>query len=164
MLSPPSCRAPARPDLQNADWSAYLGDPGRRHYSGLVQINRDNVHALEMAWVYDSGELVRGSRPVMYTSPLIVDGVLYGLSPRLVAFALDAATGNELWRHDPDAGGPAQRGLMWWQDDDRARLFYATPAVYGVDGRQYVVIAAGGGRRGPPSGSEYVAFSLPQSE
>ena len=112
------------PDLQNANWSTYLGDPGRSHYSELVQINRDNVHELEVAWVYDSGELLSGSRPTMYTSPLIIDGVLYGLSPRLVAFALDAATGDELWRHDPDASGSAQRGLMWWQDDDRARLFY----------------------------------------
>ncbi|MYD69225.1 MAG: PQQ-binding-like beta-propeller repeat protein [Acidobacteria bacterium] len=112
------------PDLQNANWSAYLGDPGRRHYSELVQINRDNVRELEVAWIYDSGALVPGSRPVMYTSPLIIDGVLYGLSPRLVAFALDAATGDELWRYDPDAAGAAQRGLMWWQDDDRSRLFY----------------------------------------
>lgn len=64
------------PDLQNADWSTYLGDPGRSHYSELVQINRDNVHELEVAWVYDSGELVPGSRPIMYTSPLIVDGLL----------------------------------------------------------------------------------------
>ena len=112
------------PDLQNANWSTYLGDPGRSHYSELVQINRDNVHELEVAWVYDSGELLSGSRPTMYTSPLIIDGVLYGLSPRLVAFALDAATGDELWRHDPDASGSAQRGLMWWQDDDRSRLFY----------------------------------------
>ncbi|MXZ72980.1 MAG: PQQ-binding-like beta-propeller repeat protein [Acidobacteria bacterium] len=112
------------PGPQNADWSTYLGDPGRRHYSELVQINRDNVRELEVAWIYDSGALVPGSRPVMYTSPLIIDGVLYGLSPRLVAFALDAETGDELWRYDPDAGGAAQRGLMWWRDNDRSRLFY----------------------------------------
>ncbi len=113
--------SPDSPDAQN--WSTYLGDPGRRHYSALDQINRDNVHELEVAWVYDSGELREGGSS-MYTSPLIIDGVLYGLSPRLVAFALDAATGEELWRHDPDLGGAAQRGLMWWQDDDQSRLFY----------------------------------------
>jgi len=71
------------PGPKNADWSTYLGDPGRRHYSELVQINRDNVHELEVAWVYDSGELVPGSRPVMYTSPLVIDGVLYGGIPRV---------------------------------------------------------------------------------
>ena len=83
---------PAVADAQEADWRTYLGDPGRRHYSPLDEITRDNVHRLQSAWRYDSGEL-RDGVSLMYTSPLIVDGVLYGLSPRLVAFALDAATG-----------------------------------------------------------------------
>ena len=60
----------------------------------------------------------------MYTSPLVVDGVLYGLSPRLVAFALDAATGEELWRYDPGLEGAPQRGLMWWERGAAARLFF----------------------------------------
>jgi len=37
----------------------------------------------------------------------------------------------------------------------------ATPATYEKDGRQYVVIAAGGGKMGTPSGDAYVAFALP---
>jgi len=104
----------------DADWSVYLGDSGRRHYSHLDQINRENVHLLEQAWVYKSGP----PAGTMYTSPLVVDGVLYGLSPRLVAFALNAATGEELWRYDPELGG-AQRGLMWWEGGGGPRLFYA---------------------------------------
>ena len=51
-------------------------------------------------------------------------------------------------------------GKMLWQADLPAAGF-ATPAMYSVDGQQYVVIAAGGGRMGPPSGTEYIAFSLP---
>ena len=112
---------------QNTDWAAYLGDPGRRHYSPLDQITRDNVARLEVAWTYDSGALRPGDS-TMYTSPLVVDGVLYGLSPRLVAFALDAATGEELWRHDPGVGSDQQRGLMWWEGETDGgtveRLFY----------------------------------------
>ena len=76
----------------DVDWPVYLGDPGRQHYSDLVQINRDNVSQLALAWVYKSGE----PRGTMYTSPLVVGGVLYGLSPQLVPFALNAATGEEL--------------------------------------------------------------------
>ena len=64
----------------------------------------------------------------MYTSPLIVDGVLYGLSPQLVAFALNAGTGEELWRYDPGIEGAPQRGLMWWERETdsgvAARLFF----------------------------------------
>ncbi len=115
-----SACAPAETD---SDWPVYLGDAGRRHYSALDQITRDNVSRLEVAWVYDAGEL-RGGGSTMYTSPLVIDGVLYGLSPRLVAFALSAATGEELWRFEPGGNGAAQRGLMWWEHDGGARLFY----------------------------------------
>ena len=114
---------PAAADAQEADWRTYLGDPGRRHYSPLDEITRDNVHRLQPAWRYDSGEL-RDGVSLMYTSPLIVDGVLYGLSPRLVAFALDAATGEELWRYDADLGQTDQRGLMWWESGTDERLLY----------------------------------------
>ena len=52
-------------------------------------------------------------------------------------------------------------GLLW--EADLPAAGFSTPAVYAVDGRQYVVIAAGGGRLGPPSGSEYIAFALPEA-
>ena len=113
----------AAPAGQEADWRTYLGDRGRRHYSPLDQITRENVQRLEVAWRYDSGAL-RDGTSLMYTSPLIVDGVLYGLSPRLVAFALNAATGEELWRYDADLGQTHQRGLMWCEWGADRRLFY----------------------------------------
>ena len=129
---------PAVADAQGADWRTYLGDPGRRHYSPLAQITRDNVHQLQTAWRYDSGEL-RDGVSLMYTSPLIVDGVLYGLSPRLAAFALDAATGEELWRYDADRGQTHQRGLMWWEWGAETRLFYTA-------GRHLIALDPASGR------------------
>ena len=39
---------------------------------------------------------------------------------------------------------------------------YATPSTYEVNGRQYVVVAAGGGKLGSKSGDAYVAFALPR--
>ena len=110
--------------LPDSDAAFYLGDPGRRHYSPLTQIDRDNVASLQPAWVYDTDELADGVS-TMYTSPLVVDGVLYGLTPRLNAFALDAATGAALWRFDTDAAGGLQRGLTWWESSAGARLFYS---------------------------------------
>jgi quinoprotein glucose dehydrogenase len=56
--------------------------------------------------------------------------------------AFDKKTGELLWEVDLPAGG------------------YATPATYAVDGRQFVVIAAGGGKMGTPSGDAYLAFAL----
>ena len=41
---------------------------------------------------------------------------------------------------------------------------YATPAVYIVDGKEFIVIACGGGKIGSPSGDQYVAFALPDKK
>ena len=60
--------------------------------------------------------------------------------------AFDASNGKILWEHDLPAGG------------------YATPAVYEVNGKQFIVIACGGGKMGTKSGDKYVAFSLPAHE
>ena len=53
-------------------------------------------------------------------------------------------------------------GSVLWETELTAAAF-STPAIYTVDGKQFVVISAGGGRMGPPRGSEYFAFSLPDS-
>ena len=110
------------------DWPVYLGDSGRQHYSPLTEINRDNVIQLKVAWVYDSGE-PRGAGTTMYTSPLVIDGVLYGLSPQLDAFALNAATGEEVWRSDLGLPGNAQRGLMWWEEGRLTGAFSSPTAT-----------------------------------
>ena len=135
----PSTLRAERPESppRNVDWRSYLGDPGRSHYSPLTQINRANVGRLERAWVYDSG----GPPGSMYASPLVVDGVLYGLSPTLAAFALNAATGAELWRADLDLPGAAQRGLMWWRnprDESDRRVFFGA-------GRELIALNAADG-------------------
>ena len=116
------CACGSRVDVApDADWRVYLGDAGRTHYSPLAQIDRGNVAELELAWVYDSGE----PGASMYTSPLVVDGVFYGLSPHAAAFALDAASGEEIWRHDLDLSSAPQRGLMWWEKGDDKRVYFA---------------------------------------
>ena len=150
---------------QDVDWPVYLGDSGRRHYSELTQITRENVGDLEVAWTYDSGE-PRAGGSTMYTSPLIVDGVLYGLSPRLIAFALNAATGEELWRHDPGRPGAAQRGLMWWEWDGWSRLFYtAGPILIALDPATGEAVDSFGTNGQidltPPRESGYLAMTVP---
>ncbi len=59
--------------------------------------------------------------------------------------AFDKATGETLWEGELPAAGNA------------------TPAVYAVNGREYVVIGAGGGKWGEKSGGSYVAFALPET-
>jgi quinoprotein glucose dehydrogenase len=50
--------------------------------------------------------------------------------------------------------------LLW--EDTLPHAAHATPAVYEADGRQFVVVAAGGGKFGQASGDTYVAYALPR--
>ena len=106
-------------ELPNVDWSEYLGGADRNHYSELTQINASNAKDLKMAWTYalpDSGQ--------MQANPLIIDGVLYSVSASVQAFALDAATGKEIWRFgDPLKNwASTSRGLSY------TCLLYTSPS------------------------------------
>jgi quinoprotein glucose dehydrogenase len=81
-----------------------------------------------------------------YGGPLVTaGGVLFIGATKDERFrAFDTRTGRELWSAQLPAGG------------------YASPATYAVGGRQYVVIACGGGKIGTKSGDTYVAFALPE--
>src|SRR5260370_42317575 len=77
------------------DWPVYGGTTENNHFSPLKQIDRKNVHQLDVAWTYDTEES-RG----LQTSPIEVEGVLSGLTPSAKVVAFDAATGKPLWKFD----------------------------------------------------------------
>jgi quinoprotein glucose dehydrogenase len=105
------------------EWRSYLNDG---QHSPLTQIDRANARELRIAWEYAAGGA--GSGTQVQTNPLVVNGVLYGISPALRAFALDAATGAELWSFDPAArerpGLAPSRGLAYWASGDDERVFF----------------------------------------
>jgi quinoprotein glucose dehydrogenase len=115
---------------QYRTWHSFLGDKEASQYSSLAQINRDNVHQLEMAWTYSTGDLIEGVRTEIQVNPLIIDGILYGTSPLKKAFALKADSGELIWMFDPFEGEEPQsrgvnRGFATWSDgEDHRRLFY----------------------------------------
>ncbi|HWJ24804.1 MAG TPA: pyrroloquinoline quinone-dependent dehydrogenase, partial [Gemmatimonadaceae bacterium] len=88
----------------SVDWPTYGGTTNNDHYSTLSQIAPDNVRRLKVAWTYDTHDGFDGSE--MEDNPIVVDGVLYATSPKLRVFALDAATGRELWSFDPTVADP----------------------------------------------------------
>jgi quinoprotein glucose dehydrogenase len=75
----------------HTDWPTIGGNPGNSHYSTLKQINRTNVAKLQLAWKFDSGE--PGG---LETTPIVIDGVLYAITPKQKIIALNAATGKLL--------------------------------------------------------------------
>lgn len=96
--------AQRRSPQRNVDWPVYGGDDAHTHYTTLSQISPANVARLKVAWTYETHDEWPGSE--MQANPVVVDGVLYATTPKVQVFALDAATGKELWRFDPQYGAP----------------------------------------------------------
>jgi quinoprotein glucose dehydrogenase len=117
-----SCGNEKESQSGSREWREYLGGPDRNHYSELDQINLSNVSTLTKAWEYhtlDSGQI--------QCNPIIVNGVLYGMTATTQPFALHAETGKELWRQRDSLGTTwygTGRGLVYWEDGDDKRILY----------------------------------------
>jgi quinoprotein glucose dehydrogenase len=121
-------------DTGSTGWSEYLGGPDRNHYSTLTQIDSSNVKDLEVAWEYHAGDSGQ-----VQCNPIIVNNIVYGITATVQPFALDAATGKELWRVRDTSGTTwygTNRGLTYWEDGDDKRILYAKESwLYAVDAR-----------------------------
>src|SRR5436305_5257163 len=103
------------------EWLTYGLTPGETRYSPLKQIDASNVKRLGLSWSYDVG-LGGGNQE---GTPLVVNGTIYGITNWSVVFAVDARTGKEKWRWDPEVNrqavqpkvccGIVNRGLAVYQ-------------------------------------------------
>jgi quinoprotein glucose dehydrogenase len=101
------------------DWPVYYGQAARDHYSPLTQINKQNVRQLKVAWMFDTGE--PGG---LETSPVIVGRTLYAYTPSQKVIALDAVSGQLLWKFDSGIqGAQPARGVAYWTDGKDSRIF-----------------------------------------
>ena len=124
----------------------YEGDAGASHYSALTQIDKSNVQHLEVAWTYPIEDNSAGGM-----SPLIVDRTMYVVGADAAVTALDAVTGEELWKRPFPRIRAPDRGILYWESEDgtdrrvyapRGDYLYAIDAetgervlAFGVDGR-----------------------------
>ena len=108
------------------NWPTYLGDKSASHYSTLSQITPENVNQLEIAWTWNAGDAPEGDQTQIQCNPLVIDGVLYGTTPKLKLFALEAATGRELWRFEPQEPNGVNRGVAFWTDGNERRILFGT--------------------------------------
>ena len=125
-------------DKVNYDgWTMAGGNSNSNKYSTLTQIDTDNVKDLQVAWTYHAGDVDTAAKSQIQCNSIIVNGVLYGTSPALTLFAIDAATGQQKWQYKPvvkiieGSSGHFNlnnnRGVTYWTDGaDDERIFYAT--------------------------------------
>jgi quinoprotein glucose dehydrogenase len=113
-----------------ATWTAYGGTPGGTHYSSATQITPENVAWLEPAWEHRSGDIRMPRGPSedgppisangFQATPIVIEDTLYYCSPFNKVFALNAETGEEKWRFDPEVDHathilPNCRGVSSWR-------------------------------------------------
>jgi quinohemoprotein ethanol dehydrogenase len=129
-------------DREPQNWLAHGRTYGEQRFSPLAKINDANVDELGLAWSYATGT-TRG----LQASPIVVDGTMYTTGTWSVVWALDAKTGRELWKYDPEvprAWGrhlccdAVNRGVAVW----KGSVFFGT-----IDGRLVALDAKTGTRR-----------------
>ncbi len=108
-------------DRADGDANNFLhtnGNYEQTRYYPASQINKDNVKNLRPAWIFQT-EVVES----METSPLIVNGVMYATTSFSHVYALNAATGAEIWHYKHKMGpittyccGPNNRGVAAFGD------------------------------------------------
>ncbi len=127
-------------DSEPGNWMSYGRTYDEQRFSPLKQIEAGNVTHLSLAWHYDLDAAHRAQE----STPIVVDGVMYVTSAWSKLFALDPATGKELWIFDPAVPGAtgvkgccdvANRGVAVWN----GRVYLGT-----FDGRLIAVEAATG--------------------
>ncbi len=129
----------AHADDEAGEWLVHGRTTSEQRHSPLTSIDRANVKTLGVAWSFDLGS-TRG----VEATPLVVDGVMYVTASWSVVFALDAATGKQLWKYDPQVPGEwarhaccdvVNRGVAVWEGS----VFVGT-----LDGRLVSLDAATG--------------------
>ncbi len=129
-------------DQDSANWLSHGRTYDEQRFSPLADINKDNIKDLGLAWYFDV-PTKRG----MEATPIVVDGRMYVTGSWSIVYALDAATGEELWRYDPKVPKPwaqyaccdvVNRGVAAWGDS----VFVGT-----LDGYLVAIDAASGEER-----------------
>ena len=123
----------------DVEWPVHGLTPGEARYSPLDQIDRNSVAGLGLAWSY-----MTGSHRGLEATPIVVDGVLYATASWSIVFALDAATGEQKWRHDPKV--PRWKGRHACCDVVNRGVAYHAGRIYSgtIDGRLIALDAATG--------------------
>ena len=120
-------------------WKTYKGSNESLQYSSLTQIDTSNVSQLQVAWTYHTGDADTVNHSQIQCNPIVIDGILFGTTPKMKLFAVDATNGKEKWIFDPAVamgenkrsffGMNNVRGIAYWTDGkEDKRLFYSVGA------------------------------------
>ena len=121
------------------EWRSVNGNATGNKYSSLKQVDTTNVQQLKVVWTYHTGDGDTAAHSQIQCNPIVINGTVYGTSPQLKLFALDAETGREKWVYRPFDSVPGSkkpdfilnnnRGVAYWTDGaGDERIFYTAGA------------------------------------
>ena len=123
-------------DIGANNWAVSGGSNENTRFSSLSQINTANVQQLAPAWEFNTGDADTVNHSQIQCNPLVIDGILYGTSPMMKLFALDASSGKQLWSFDPITSIVENkrmffvmnncRGISYWSDGQEDRRIFFT--------------------------------------
>jgi len=120
----------------DGEWKFYGGDGGHTQYTGLDQIDRENVQELQVAWRWQAENSAPGPFYNFESTPIMIGGTLYTTTGASEVAAIDAATGETIWLFTPPpkidaAGEPGRqpqgsgRGVAYWTDGEHETIFHS---------------------------------------
>jgi len=134
-------RAGTANDSMPGDWLSYGRTQGETRYSQLKHIDAANAKRLGLAWSYAMG--AGGGN--QEGTPLVWNNMLYGITTWSVVFALDARTGKELWRWDPEVNQTTVRPKICCGVVNRGIALYNGMIIApAIDGRLFALDAMTG--------------------
>lgn len=135
-----------QPAGAQAPWSHYGRTPAGTRYAPLGEINKDNVHRLEVAWTFRTGDpAVKGAED--QNTPIQIGDAVYICTPHNIVFALDAETGAQRWKFDPKASTPRWqrcRGVGYYETADTSAQCARRIILSTIDARLIALDAATG--------------------
>ena len=137
--APVDDKALASVESRPGDWLSYGRDYYEQRFSPLDQINDTNAAKLGLAWSFETAT-DRG----LEATPLVIDGVMYTTGSWSVVYAVDARTGKELWKYDPEVHRKYDQ-LACCDVVNRGAAFYKGRVYLGaLDGRLIAIDAKSG--------------------
>jgi quinohemoprotein ethanol dehydrogenase len=121
------------------DWDNPGGDWAGSHFSRLTDITPENVGELGLAWEYDLG-----TARVQEATPVVIDGVMYTSGNLGRVYALNAATGQELWTFEPEVDMQVNRFTCCDQANRGVQVSGGKVFVGSLDGYLYALDAKTG--------------------
>ena len=121
---------PALAQSGSTDWSSQNLNLDNNRFAPLDEISTANVSRLAERWTYETGP----ADNIAQATPLVVDGVMY-LHSRSTLFALDAASGEELWTAVLDSGDPGGSPVRGPTFVDGNVYAYRGADLYALDGK-----------------------------